>query len=326
MDADPGPPELLLSELPPLCLDAVIGSFRLGRDLVMLSLASRQWRQLVEAHPAWTALTSQYPVRCLEDGSVSEPPGGRFSAVVRAGDGSWAALEAALSSIPEGGSVLLEEGEHGIPHGRSLSLDRSVSLFGRGRAQLVELGVACNFPPMPIVSRGLQVALVGIAIRGNPASNGFAVSNYDGSLLLQDVAISLSRIGVMTNFANTHFIRCSLTGATLASSRAAGACFYSNAGGSFSNSTIGDYDVGILVDEEPNVLKFAGRTSVRNCRVALRIGRWTSAGWELPRIFGSGEAVRLGGAAAEGGLELHDGNEATIVDQRGMPPEIDDDQ
>ena len=97
-----------------------------------LGLACKALRSAVSASkwPPWSPL----PV-IAEDGAVSEPPSGRFSATCHPRDGG-AGIQAALDACEEGGTILLEEGIYDFLFGQCLLINRRVHVFGRGTAIL----------------------------------------------------------------------------------------------------------------------------------------------------------------------------------------------
>ena len=72
--------------------------------------------------------------RIAPDGTVSEPLSGRYNITCRPEEGGEG-IQRAIRVCPEGGSILCLEGIYHVT--RPLLIDRSVHLFGLGRAKLV---------------------------------------------------------------------------------------------------------------------------------------------------------------------------------------------
>ena len=67
------------------------------------------------------------------DGAVCEPLSGRFSVICRPEEGGEG-IQRAIRECEEGGPILLREGVFHVT--RTLRLNRSVHIFGRGRTEL----------------------------------------------------------------------------------------------------------------------------------------------------------------------------------------------
>ena len=67
------------------------------------------------------------------NGTVCEPLSGRFSVICRPEEGGEG-IQRAIDDCEEGGSILLREGVYHVM--KMLRIDRSVHIFGRGRAEL----------------------------------------------------------------------------------------------------------------------------------------------------------------------------------------------
>ena len=99
-------------------------------DAVVLSTACKPLHAAVAASkwPPYSPLPHVAP-----DGTVSEPLSGRFSVECRPEEGREG-IQRAILDCEEGGSILLREGVYIMT--RTLLLNRSVHIFGRGRAEL----------------------------------------------------------------------------------------------------------------------------------------------------------------------------------------------
>ena len=209
------------------------------------------------------------------DGTVSEPPSGRFDVVCRPEEGGEG-IQRAIRDCRRGGSILLIEGVYLVT--RVLRVNRRVHIFGRGKAELRRLGTR-DWDMIRI--RSSDATLDQLRIDNRTAGDSYTLVIDSGHLRLQGCDVS-ARIENGTALLWAFGSRADVLGCTFSCGGGDGILFSDGASGRIEGCDIRGCDEGAGIHLEVDVTStLVTRNTIRDCEKGVLILDYLDPSWSL---------------------------------------------
>ena len=213
------------------------------------------------------------------DGTVSEPLSGRFSVICDPVEGEEG-IQRAIRDCEEGGSVLLREGAYLVT--RTLLLDRSVHIFGRGKAELRGRGAINMILVRPSFSA--SYCLDQLRIDDQTEGDSYTIFGDCGHLRLRlqgcDV-FSRAENSRPSLYASGPCTLADVLGCTFRGGGGTGIFFCEGASGRVEACNIQGYSQSGIALWDAGTSPLISRTTIRDCKWGVDIGSGVDLAWSL---------------------------------------------